>query len=224
LGKGEDPIRALLQRTIQEVLEEELTAYLNAAPYARTEERRGYRNGYKPLTLKTRVGRLELMGPKDCEGRFHAELFEKYQRSEKAFLAAVAEMYVMGVSTRKVKKITEELCGLEISRSQVSGLVKRLEEEVRTWRIRPLMRRYPYLVVDARCEKIRRDGSVIPQGVLIVVGVDEEGYRTIINHRDGNLQKKRLDSKLALRTECVGACGKVFQAVGVAIPPTMREL
>ena len=110
-GNGDDPIRVLLRHTIQEVLEEELTAFLNAEPYCRTEERRGYRNGYKPRVLKTRVGRLELMEPKDREGRFRTEPFEKYPRSEKALMLAIAEMYVQGVSTRKVKKITEELCG-----------------------------------------------------------------------------------------------------------------
>jgi len=177
MTKGDDPIRALMRRMVQELLEEEMTSHLNAEPYSRTEERRGYRNGYKPRTLMTRVGRLELMVPKDREGRFQTELFEKYQRSEKALVLAIAEMYVAGVSTRKVKKITEELCGLEISRSQVSSLVKHLEEEIQQWRMRPLDKQYPYLVVDARYEKIRRDGAVIPQGVLIVVGVDEEGLR-----------------------------------------------
>ena len=111
---GDDPVKGLLRHTIQQVLEEELTAFLQAEPYTRTEERRGYRNGYKPRTLKTRVGQLELMIPKDREGRFQTELFEKYQRNEKALVLAVAEMYVQGVSTRKVKRITEELCGLEI--------------------------------------------------------------------------------------------------------------
>ncbi len=178
--KGEEPLRALLRHTIQEVLEEEMTVFLNAGPYTRTEGRQGYRNGYKPRTLLTRVGRLELMVPKDREGRFQTELFEKYQRSEKALLLAIAEMYVMGVSTRKVKKITEELCGLSISRSQVSSIAKRLDEDIREWRMRALERRYPYLVVDARYEKIRRDGAVISQGVLIVVGVDEEGFREVL--------------------------------------------
>ncbi len=176
-----DPILSLLRHTIQEVLEEELTAFLNAEPYSRTEGRRGYRNGYKPRVLKTRVGRLELMVPKDREGRFQTELFEKYQRSEKALMLAIAEMYVMGVSTRKVKKITEELCGLEITRSQVSSMTKRLDEEIQEWRKRSLRdRKYPYLVLDARYERIRRDGAIIPQGVLIVVGVDSEGYREVL--------------------------------------------
>lgn len=177
---GDDPIKGLLRHTIQQLLEEELTAFLNAEPYTRTEERRGYRNGYKPRTLKTRVGRLDLMVPKDREGRFQTELFERYQRSEKALVLSIMEMYVQGVSTRKVKKITEELCGLEISKSQVSTLVKGLDKEVQQWRMRPLTKRYPYLVVDARYERIRRDGSIIPQGVLIVVGIDTDGYREVL--------------------------------------------
>ena len=179
-ANGDDPIKGLLRHTIQQVLEEELTAFLNAEPYTRTEERRGYRNGYKPRTLKTRVGRLELMVPKDREGRFQTDLFEKYQRNEKALMLAVAEMYVQGVSTRKVKKISEELCGLEISKSQVSTLAKSLDTEVHKWRMRRLTKRYPYLVVDARYERIRRDGSIIPQGVLVVVGIDADGYREVL--------------------------------------------
>jgi putative transposase len=177
---GDDPVKGLLRYTIQQVLEEELTAFLNAEPYDRTEGRRGYRNGYKPRTLKTRVGQLELLVPKDREGRFQTELFEKYQRNEKALVLAIAEMYVQGVSTRKVKKVTEELCGLDISKSQVSVLAKGLDAEVHQWRMRPLMKRYPYLVVDARYERIRRDGSIIPQGVLVVVGIDADGYREVL--------------------------------------------
>jgi len=179
-GNGYDPMKALLRHTIQQLLEEELTAFLNAEPYTRTAERRGYRNGYKPRTLNTRVGRLDLMVPKDREGRFQTELFEKYQRNEKALVLAIIEMYVQGVSTRKVKKITEELCGLDISKSQVSELSKGLDTEVQKWRMSQLSKQYPYLVVDARCERIRRDGSVIPQSVLIVVGIDNEGFREVL--------------------------------------------
>jgi len=179
-GNGDDPLKVLLRHTIQQVLEEELTAFLKAEPYTRTEERRGYRNGYKPRTLKTRVGQLELMVPKDREGRFQTELFEKYQRNEKALVLAIVEMYVQGVSTRKVKKITEELCELEISKSQVSTLAKGLDKEVQKWRMRPLTKRYPYLIVDARGERIRRDGAIIPQSALIVVGIDNEGYREVL--------------------------------------------
>lgn len=177
---GDDPLRSLLVHTIQRVLEEELTAFLNAESYSRTEHRTGYRNGYKPRKLKTRVGRLELMVPKDREGRFQTALFDRYQRNEKALTLAIMEMYIQGVSTRKVKKITEELCGLEISKSQVSNLAKGLDEEVKIWRNRPLAKKYPYLIVDARYEKIRRGGHVISQGVLIVVGIGEDGYRELL--------------------------------------------
>jgi len=120
---------------------------------------------------------MELMVPKDREGRFQTELFDRYQRSEKALTLAIIEMYVQGVSTRKVKKITEELCGLEISRSQVSRLTKGLDEEIAIWRNRPLNKEYPYLVVDARYEDIRNGLHVTSQGVLLVVGVSKEGYR-----------------------------------------------
>jgi transposase-like protein len=179
-AQGTDPLRELLRHTIQQVLEEELTSFLNAEPYRRTDARRGYRNGYKPRVLKTRVGRLELQVPKDREGRFQTELFEKYQRNEKALVLAIAEMYVQGVSTRKVKKITEELCGLEISKSQVSALAKGLDAEVGRWRTRPLVKRYPYLVVDALYEKVRHAGSVVSRGVLTVTGIDEDGYREVL--------------------------------------------
>lgn len=177
---GGDILKDLLRYTIQQLLEEELTAFLNASPYDRTEERRGYRNGYKPRTLTTRVGRLELMVPKDREGQFQTALFEKYQRSEKALVLAITEMYVQGVSTRKVKKITKELCGLDISKSQVSTLAQGLDVEIGKWRSRQLTKRYPYLMVDARGEKIRRDGAGISQSALIVVGIDSEGYREVL--------------------------------------------
>jgi putative transposase len=105
------------------------------------------------------------MVPKDREGRFQTELFDRYQRNEKALTLAIMETYVQGVSTRKVKKITEELCGLEISRSQVSSLAKGLDEEIAVWRNRPLKKEYPYLVVDARYEDIRSGSHVTePEG------------------------------------------------------------
>jgi putative transposase len=180
INDGDDAMQLLLQHTMQRVLEEEITAYLEAGTYERTDTRKGYRNGYKPRMLKTRVGRIELMVPKDREGRFQTELFEKYQRNEKALTLAIMEMYVQGVSTRKVKKITEELCGLDISKSQVSNLARNLDEEVAIWRNRPLEKEYPYLVVDARYEDVRQRGHVVSQGVLLVVGVRDDGYRELL--------------------------------------------
>ena len=155
---GEDFLRELVQRTVQQVLEAEMTSFLGAESYQRNDVRRGWRNGYKPRTLKTRVGELELMVPKDRDGQFQTELFERYQRSEKAFVAALLQMYVEGVSTRKVSAITEALCGLEVSKSQVSALTAKLDAEVNEWRTRPLTEAYPYLIFDARYEKVRRGG------------------------------------------------------------------
>lgn len=125
--EGDDGMQRLVERVVQEVLETEITRFLQAEPYERTRERRGYRNGYKPRLLKTRVGTLELLVPKDREGQFQTELFERYQRSEKALLLAIMQMYSEEVSTRKVRAITEELCGLEISKSQVSALSQQLD-------------------------------------------------------------------------------------------------
>jgi transposase-like protein len=177
---GEDFIRQLVERTVQQVLEAEMTSFLGAESYERNGVRRGWRNGYKPRTLKTRVGELELMVPKDRDGEFQTELFERYQRSEKAFVLAMLQMYVEGVSTRKVSAITEALCGLEISKSQVSALTQKLDAEIQDWRKRPLAEAYPYLVIDARYEKVRRGGTVVSQGVLVVIGVSEKGYREVL--------------------------------------------
>lgn len=177
---GEDFLRELVQRTVQQVLEAEMTSFLGAESYQRHGERRGWRNGYKPRTLKTRVGELELMVPKDRDGEFQTELFERYQRSEKAFVLAMLQMYVEGVSTRKVSAITEALCGLEVSKSQVSSLSVKLDADIAEWRGRPLTGEYPYLVIDARYEKVRRGGAVVSQGVLVAVGVSAAGYREVL--------------------------------------------
>jgi|SRR5450631_2170900 putative transposase len=180
-GIGEqDFLRELVQHTVQEVLEAEMTSFLGAETYERNQVRRGWRNGYKPRMLKTRVGALELMVPKDRDGQFQTELFERYQRSEKAFVAAMLQMYVEGVSTRKVTEITEALCGLEVSKSQVSALTQKLDAEIEQWRRRPLTEDYPYLIFDARYEKVRRGGSVVSQGVLVAIGISASGYREVL--------------------------------------------
>ena len=177
---GEDFLRQLVQRTVQQVLEAEMASFLGAETYERNGKRRGWRNGYKPRTLKTRVGELELMVPKDRDGEFQTELFDRYQRSEKAFVLALLQMYVEGVSTRKVSAITEALCGLEISKSQVSALSQKLDAEISEWRMRPLTEAYPYLIFDARYEKVRRGGSVVSQGVLVAIGISAAGYREVL--------------------------------------------
>ncbi len=183
---GEDVLRELVQRTVQQVLEAEMTSFLGAGTYERNGERRGGRNGYKPRTLKTRAGTIDLMVPKDRDGEFQTELFERYQRGEKALVLAMLEMYVGGVSTRKVSAITEALCGLEVSKSQVSALTQKLDAEIAAWRMRPLTQSYPYLVVDARYEKVRHGGAVVSQGVRYVVSDDHAGMvKAIGRHFQG---------------------------------------
>ncbi len=179
----DDPgfLRGVVERALQAILEEEMTAHLGAARYERAEGRAGYRNGYKPRTLGTRVGTLHLRVPQDRDGTFSTELFARYQRSEQALVTTLMEMYLQGVSTRKVAAITEELCGTAFSRSQVSVLVGRLDPELQAWRERPLpAAAYPYLVVDARYEHARVDGRVATLGVLVVAGVRDDGRREVL--------------------------------------------
>jgi len=179
----DDPefVRLIVERAVQAVLETEMTAHLHAEPYERSAERRGYRNGYKPRQLNTRVGTLTLQVPQDRDGTFSTQLFARYQRNEKALVLALMEMYVEGVSTRKVREITEVLCGTSFSKSLVSELAGQLDTELDAWRNRPLTETtYPYLSVDARYEHLRQDGRIVSQGVIIVAGVRADGHREIL--------------------------------------------
>ena len=175
-----DFIRQMVQRFFQQFLETEITQFLQADPYERTDQRQGYRNGYKPRQLTTRVGRLELQVPQDREGRFRSELFARYQRSEKALVLALQEAYLQGVSTRKVKKLTEQLCGTTVSKSFVSQVCQQLDADIEAWCTRPLDQAYPYLMVDARYEHIRHHRRVVSQAVLVVQGVNQDGYRDLL--------------------------------------------
>lgn len=176
-----DFLRDLVARVIQEMLDMEMTAHLGAAPYERTARRTGQRNGYKPRQLQTRVGTLTLSVPQDRAGTFSTQLFARYQRTEKALLLALMEMYLEGVSTRKVHAITEALCGTAFSKSQVSRLTATLDTDLAAWRGRSLAdHTYPYLVVDARYEYVRANGQVTSHGVLIVSGVRDDGKRAIL--------------------------------------------
>jgi putative transposase len=173
-----DLLRAMLGQMMQAAIQAEFDRFMGAGPWERTGERRGWRNGSKRRRLHTRVGTIELRIPKDREGRFQPSLFERYQRSEKAFVLALVEMYIQGVSTRKVQKVVEQLCGVLVSASQVSALVKGLDGELEAWRKRSLAgQKYPYLVVDAHFEKVRREGRVLSTAVLWVIGISETGYR-----------------------------------------------
>lgn len=176
-----DWLPELVEWLVQELLELEFSEFLGAEPYERNEDRQGYRNGYRQRELFTRIGRLTLRVPRDREGKFSTRLFERYQRSEKALVLALQESYLQGVSTRKVKKITEKLCGVEFSKDQVSRMARELDETLEGWRTRPLEKNYPYLVVDASYEYVREDGHVASEGVLTVKGIDHKGYREILS-------------------------------------------
>jgi len=175
-----DGLKALMQQVVQEVLEAEMDETLCAQRSERTETRVGYRSGHYTRTLVTRVGKLVLRVPQDRQGRFRTEVFERYQRSEKALVSALAEMYVQGVSTRKVKEITEELCGHEFSASTISRVTGKLDEELERFARRPLEEEYPYLVLDARYERVRLDGVITSQAVQVAIGINWEGRRCVL--------------------------------------------
>ena len=180
LTKDKDFLRPLVEEVVQQVLEVEMDEAVGAQKGERTANRLGYRSGYYGRTLITRVGKLELRIPQDRQGRFRTEVFERYQRSEKALVAALAEMYVQGVSTRKVKAITEELCGHEFSASTISRINEHLDEELAKFAGRRLEEDYPYLVLDARYEKVREDGVIRSRAVLVAIGISGEGRRCIL--------------------------------------------
>jgi transposase-like protein len=180
LTASPDGLREIVRAVMQEMLEAEMTDALGAEKGERTPSRLGYRAGYYTRTLVTRVGKLELRVPQDRDGRFSTELFERYQRSEQALVATLAEMYVQGVSTRKVKAITEELCGHSFSASAISAINKRLDESLAQFARRRLEEPFPYLILDARYEKVREGGLVTSQAVLIAVGIDWDGRRQIL--------------------------------------------
>jgi transposase-like protein len=174
----DDALRAMLATLVQGLIEAEFATFLGASPHERSATRTGWRNGYRARQFTTRVGTLTLRIPRDRAGAFAPSLFARYQRSEQAFMLALAEMYVQGVSTRKVTQVVETLCGVHVSASEVSALVKRLDHELGAWRTRSLAEtRYPYLVFDAHHEQVRREGHVRSTAMLWVIGVTAAGFR-----------------------------------------------
>lgn len=180
LAADEEFLKATVREALDDVLEAEMQDALGAAKGERTAERAGYRSGYYTRGLITRIGKIELRVPQDRQGRFRTEVFERYQRSEKALVTALAEMYVQGVSTRKVKRITEELCGHSFSASAISGVVKKLDEQLKAFAERRLDEPYPYLILDARYERVREGGVISSQAVLVAVGIGADGRRAIL--------------------------------------------
>jgi putative transposase len=177
--QGFDFIPELIRIVVNEAMEFQRQQFLGAAPYQRTAERQGHANGFKPKTVKTRLGEITFDVPQVREGGFYPDALEKGLRSERALTLTLAEMYVQGVSTRKVAAIVEQLCGTSVSSSQVSRAAKQLDENLEAWRNRALSE-IVYLYLDARYEKVRQDGQVRDAAILIAMGVDREGYRQIL--------------------------------------------
>jgi putative transposase len=169
----------MMRVLINSVMQAERARYLQAGEYERTEERQGYANGYKPKTVRTRLGEITFAVPQVREGGFYPSALEKGLRSERALVTTLAEMYVQGVSTRKVKAITEELCGIEISATQVSRATAQLDATLQEWRER-VLGEISYLYLDARYEKVREAGQVRDAAVLVATGITPAGERQVL--------------------------------------------
>ena len=177
--QGFEGMKEAMTLLINEAMRLERQMHLGAAPFERSESRQGYANGYKPKSVTTRLGKLELQVPQTRGTEFYPSALEKGIRSERALKLAIAEMYVQGVSTRKMAKITEELIGTEVSSMQVSRAAAQLDDVLSAWRERQLCET-PYLILDARYEKVRHGGQVIDCAVLVAVGISPSGHRSVL--------------------------------------------
>lgn len=178
-AEGLEALPELIRILINEAMRSEREQHLGAGHYERSPERRGHANGYKPKTVKTRLGEIQFAVPQVREGDFYPGALEKGLRSERALTLALAEMYVQGVSTRRVAAITEQLCGTAVTSMQVSRASEKLDEVLEAWRKRPLGA-IVYLYLDARYEKVRMDGQIRDAAILIASGVGEDGKRRIL--------------------------------------------
>lgn len=210
LAGDPDFLKQAIKDAMQAVLEGEMTEFLGAEPGERTEARNGYRAGYYGRSLVTRIGKLELRVPRDRSGEFSTALFERYARSEKALVAALAEMYIQGVSTRKVKAITEELCGHSFSASAISAINKGLDQALARFAHRQLDEPYPYLILDARYEKVRDAGVITPQAVLIAIGINWDGKRQVLAVEMANRESQSSWKEFLLRLKERGLSGVEF--------------
>lgn len=181
LLSSSEQFKGLVESVLNQVLEAQMTEHLGVEIYERSDKRQGYRNGYRVRRLSTRIGALVLRVPQSRDGSFCTSLFKRYQRSEQAFVLGLMEMYLQGVSTRKVSKITEELCGAQFSKSTVSELCQGLDSQVARFRQRGLAdKRYPFVIVDALVVDVRQEEQVVSMAVLIAYGINEQGYREIV--------------------------------------------
>lgn len=197
----------LISEVLNQVLAAQATEQVGVEPYGRGETRKNHRNGVRERALQTRIGTLRLQVPQlRLGGAVKTELFTRYQRSEQAFVAALMEMVINGVSTRKVSRITEELCGVEFSKSTIAELCKTLDPRIAEWRNRPLGC-FPFVLVDGMVTKVRMEGRVRLQSVLIAIGVNAEGYREILGFSVGDSESEQTWSEFFAALKARGLSG-----------------
>ena len=210
LVEQKDFLVPLVQEAVQTILEVEMEECLQAGKHERSAERLGYRSGYYRRRLITRVGTLWLRVPQDRAGHFNTQVFEQYQRSEKALVAALAQMYVQGVSTRKVAAITEELCGHEFSASSISTITARLDGQLEEFSRRRLEAEFPYVILDARYERVREGGVIVSRAILIALGIDWEGRRQVLAVEYANRESQGSWKEFLLQLKARGLNGVQF--------------
>jgi putative transposase len=210
LREQKDFLQPVVQEAVQAILEVEMEECLQAGKHERSDQRLGYRSGYYRRRLMTRVGTIVLRVPQDRAGHFSTQVFEQYQRSEKALVAALAQMYVQGVSTRKVAAITEELCGHEFSASSISTITARLDAQLEEFSHRPLSEAFPYVVVDARYERVREGGVIVSRAILIGLGIDWEGRRQVLAVDYANRESQSSWREFLLQLKARGLQGVQF--------------
>jgi len=205
-GNGE-ALRELVRELVQQVIQGEANEHFGAPWNAKGIMRpNGYRNGFKERQLNTRVGELSLRMPQARNGSFFPSCIERWQTSEQALMAAMAEMYVKGVATRKVSQVVEEMCGVEVSASTISNIVKAIDPKVEAFRNRPLGK-YPYLIVDARFDKVRDGNRVESRAFLWAVGVNEQGQREVLGFLDWPGETRRAWAEFFRRLKARGLHG-----------------
>lgn len=186
-----DVLKSTIVIMMNQFMEKERDDYIQASSHERNENRQDYRNGYYERELLLKIGRVTLRVPRTRNGGFDTEAFEKYQRSERALLMSMLEMVVNGVSTRKVTKVVQQLCGESVSKSLVSSLTEALEPEVKAWNERPLNTiYYPYIYADATYIKVREDHKIVSKGVYIALGVNYKGKREILGMHVGRQESE----------------------------------
>jgi putative transposase len=210
LMEQKDFLTPVVQEAVQAILEVEMEECLQAGKHERSDQRLGYRSGYYRRRLITRVGTMVLRVPQDRAGHFSTQVFEQYQRSEKALVAALAQMYVQGVSTRKVAAITEELCGHEFSASSISAITARLDAQLEQFSRRVLTEAFPYVILDARYERVREGGVIVSRAILIALGIDWEGRRQVLAVEYANRESQSSWREFLLQLKARGLNGVQF--------------